>query len=190
MFDRRQYLFPSVMMLMVACVTGSEESLEITPAAPAVRVGETLSLRAQPLEDLSKDLEWEILEPHGGGFLQSRGTAINYVAPQAAGTYHLLIRSARSNGSPVKHTLTVRVLPNPKLEPPQASLAPGGTQLFTARMKGLPRSTVTWTVEEPDGGTVDTNGLYHAPNRLGTYHVVATSTLDPDVSVTATVRVE
>lgn len=172
------------------CGSGIQESLAVTPAAPAVRVGETLTVTAQPLDDLGTEPEWEVQELHGGGFTQSRGFAIAYVAPPSAGVYHLVARFTRADGSRAKQTVLVRVLADPKVEPSSAALNPGGTQPFSARMRGLPRNTVTWSVDEAEGGVVGPDGLYQAPTRPGIYHVTATSTVDPSVTATAKVRVE
>ncbi len=46
---------------------------------------------------------------------------------------------------------------------------------------------VVWSVEEADGGRVDESGLYVAPETPGTYHLVATSVDDPEVSVTVNI---
>lgn len=39
----------------------------------------------------------------------------------------------------------------------------------------MPEIHLVWSVETPDGGAVDANGLYHAPNRPGVYEVVCKS---------------
>lgn len=179
------------LLLGLACSSGNpNEGLVVSPAAPVARVGETLPIASQALEDLGSEPEWEVQELHGGGFTHSRGFSITYVAPPAAGTYHLVARATRADGSRLKQIIEVRVLADPRVEPATAALAPGGTRAFAARMKGLPRNTVTWSVEEADGGAITAEGLYTAPGRSGTYHVTATSTLDSSVSASATVRVD
>lgn len=180
-----------VLSLVLACgPSGDDQGLQILPAAPAAKVGEQIVIQAEPLESLSTDLTWEVREPHGGGFLRSQGFTITYVAPASAGTYTLVAHARRADGSRFRAVFPVQVLADPAVEPAIATLASGATQAFTARMKGLPRGTVTWTVDESDGGEVSSDGLYRAPRRPGTYHVTATSTVDATVSATATVRVE
>ncbi len=189
----RPTLFCALVLALatLGCTSGNpNEGLALNPALPATRVGESLTISAQPMEDLATELEWEIQEFHGGGFTQSRGFSITYVAPPAAGTYHLVARATRPDGSRFKQVVVVKVLADPRIEPATASLAPGGSQGFAARMRGLPRSTVVWTVDEPGGGTISPEGQYTAPSQPGTYHILATSTVDPTVSATATVRVE
>ncbi len=78
---------------------------------------------------------------------------------------------------------------NVAINPTAATVAEGTTQAFTARVTGVLNTAVTWTVQEPNGGTVDANGLYTAPTTPGTYHVIATSQAQTTRSATATVTV-
>ncbi len=39
----------------------------------------------------------------------------------------------------------------------------------------MAEKSLIWSVRDQDGGTVDENGLYHAPNRAGVYEVVCSS---------------
>ena len=74
--------------------------------------------------------------------------------------------------------------------PPEAAVAGGGTQPFSAAVTGTATTAVTWSVQEgAPGGTVSAAGLYGAPATGGTFHVVATSVADPTVRGTATVTV-
>jgi len=175
----------------LGCSSGnSNEGLALNPSTPVGRAGETLTITAQPLEDLSAEPEWEVQELHGGGFIHSRGFSISYVAPPAAGTYHLIARAPRPDGTRLKQVVEVRILADPRIEPATATISQGSTCGFTTRMKGLPRNTVTWSIEEAEGGQISADGQYMAPGRQGTFHITATSTVDPAVSATATVRVE
>lgn len=69
------------------------------------------------------------------------------------------------------------------LNPPETSLQPNGTRQFTVQEGVL----VDWSA--PDGGAVTSSGLFTAPNATGTYHVVATSFMNPTLSDTATITV-
>ena len=48
---------------------------------------------------------------------------------------------------------------------------------------------VQWSVEEKNGGTVDSNGFYTAPRRIGVFHVIAASEADPRARTSATITV-
>jgi hypothetical protein len=76
------------------------------------------------------------------------------------------------------------------ISPISPSLAPGGTQAFTANITNTGNTAVTWSVQEgATGGSVTTAGLYTAPAAAGTYHVVATSQADTSKTAVATVTV-
>ena len=47
-----------------------------------------------------------------------------------------------------------------------------------------PTDSVTWAVSEPNGGTIDHSGVYIAPSKVGTYHVVGTSSDGQTASAT------
>ena len=76
-----------------------------------------------------------------------------------------------------------------RVTPAQIEVAVGAITVFAAAVSGSPVTTVTWTVAEPGGGTIDSSGAYRAPPGPGTYHVVATSTADATRSASAIVNV-
>lgn len=66
------------------------------------------------------------------------------------------------------------------------------TQEFEASVNGAVDTKVTWSVVEPEGGTIvpipNTNkAIYTAPTTTGTFHVQATSVADPTKSALATI---
>src|SRR5215469_682581 len=76
-----------------------------------------------------------------------------------------------STGSPI----AVSILPK------VTSVQPLGGVTFSVTVTGTTASqsaAVTWSVQEVDGGTVDSAGRYTAPSTRGTYHVLATSVAD------------
>jgi hypothetical protein len=78
------------------------------------------------------------------------------------------------------------------VSPKTASATPGGTLAFTATVAGAASgrpNAVTWSVQEPGGGTIDAAGNYAVPGAVGTYHVVATSVENKSKSDAATVNV-
>jgi hypothetical protein len=176
--------------MLLDCGGGADSSsFSVQPEPRTVTVGEQLALSAQANVDLDGELEWEVEEPYGGGLRNSQGGATVYFAPESAGTYHLTLRAARSDGRRLKQTLAIRVLPVPGVEPAFTQVGQGGSVTFTATMKGLARNTVKFSVDEPGGGEVAEDGHYLPPPRPGVYHVTATSTLDPSVSAQASVVV-
>jgi Bacterial Ig-like domain (group 2) len=83
-------------------------------------------------------------------------------------------------GSDPPRSSTPTPTPSPSISvtvtPNSITLSPGTTQSFTATVTGTTNTAVTWSVQESVGGTIDSTGLYTAPqNSSGTFHVVATS---------------
>jgi len=91
---------------------------------------------------------------------------------------------AACNGSNPSPPQGVAVSVSPRI----VTLAPGGTQTFTAKVTGSAASNsgVTWTAS---GGTVTMGGVYTAPAATGVYTVTATSVADTSKNDTATVTV-
>ena len=57
--------------------------------------------------------------------------------------------------------------------PAETSVEPGQTVKFVAQVSGSADTSVRWSVDEADGGTIDATGLYTAPAIEGTFHVSA-----------------
>ena len=68
--------------------------------------------------------------------------------------------------------------------------APRGTLIFQADVTGSEDKGVRWAVKEANGGVIDHNGIYQAPELPGTYEIVATSTADESITASAFVIVE
>lgn len=66
----------------------------------------------------------------------------------------------------------------------------GGAATFVAQVNGTSDGRVTWTVDEPAGGSIDAAGHYTAPGAAGIYHVRATSVSAPAAAGAATIGVE
>jgi 6-phosphogluconolactonase len=75
------------------------------------------------------------------------------------------------------------------INPPSVTLHENQQQQFTDTVTNGCGSSVTWSVHEPGGGTIDQTGLYTAPASTGTFHVVVDSVADPTKFAFATVTV-
>ena len=61
------------------------------------------------------------------------------------------------------------------LSPATATVPPGACHQFAATVAGTAEAGLVWAVREGSaGGSISADGLYRAPRRPGTYHVVAT----------------
>ena len=74
--------------------------------------------------------------------------------------------------------------------PEFARVSRRGRLHFQAEVSGTEDKTVIWSVKEENGGAIDRNGLYQAPEQAGTYEVVAVSGTDESVLASAFVIVE
>ncbi len=107
-----------------------------------------------------------------------------------------MMRSSMSLGGKAPANVTITIYPT------SAKAVPGKGVDFVSEVTGAPSSEVTWSVEEGDSaGTVTSRGAsakgdtislyctYTAPQKPGTYHLVATSTADKTKSATAEITV-
>ncbi len=82
-------------------------------------------------------------------------------------------------------SISVTVTPN------TVTLSQGATQFFAATVTGTTNTSVAWGVQENSGGTIDSTGIYTAPqNSTGTFHVVATSLANTGAKGIAAVTVQ
>ncbi|NLM85017.1 MAG: hypothetical protein GX189_10025 [Clostridiales bacterium] len=59
-----------------------------------------------------------------------------------------------------------------------------------AIVTGTEDHSVIWSIKDKDGGSIDSNGLYQAPDTRGTYEIVCQSVADPECKVSTFVIVE
>lgn len=89
---------------------------------------------------------------------------------------------------------TSRILPQRRVSlsvtPEFSRLGCRGKLQFQAEVVGSEDKSVIWAVKEENGGVIDRNGLYQAPELPGTYEITATAGADGDVSASAFVIVE
>lgn len=172
-----------------ACVCVTGRGLVITPSAVEVVLGGTASFAAEVKGVKDPAVAWSVEESEGGSITQD-GV---YTAPTRTGTFHVVATSVSE--SALRATATISVSsPTVKVRvgPQVAQVEPGATVYLTAGVSGLmpgDPTTVSWSVAEPGGGTVDGEGRYTAPATPGEYHVVATAHADGTKSATGLVRV-
>lgn len=149
--------------------------------ATSIAPGGTVQFDATVLGTSITDVVWTA--PDGGTITQ---TGL-FTAPGQPGTYRVVATSRADPSRSAVATVTV-TLPGTitvAVSPASVTLAPGGTQQFTATTSD--GSTVTWSA--PQGGSITTAGLFTAPGQPGSYRVVATSVTDGTSSGAATVTV-
>jgi len=73
--------------------------------------------------------------------------------------------------------------------PATAYVTVGRSTVFNARVNGTPATEVAWSVLEPGGGSVDSQGVYRAPAAPGVYTVQAAFQVGAGQTATARVNV-
>jgi hypothetical protein len=135
---------------------------------------------------------WSVQET-GGGSIDASGL---YTAPATPGTYHVVANSTAAPESRGVASVTVAATVAPPagpavtvtVTPPQSDVDACRGAVLAAQVANATNTRVTWSVQEPGGGTV-VNGIYTAPDTAGTYHVVATSEADPNARGSAAMNV-
>jgi len=132
---------------------------------------------------------WSVQEGSLGGSISSPGGL--YTAPASAGTFHVVATSVADSTKSATATVTVvgsqvQVTVSPSL----ANVVVGLSQQFTANVTGTSNHAVNWSVAEGStAGSVSASGLFTASSTLGTYHIVATSAVEPTATGQAVVVV-
>jgi hypothetical protein len=160
-------------------------SVTVTPNTAILLRGASQSFAATVTGTTNAAVAWSVQE-NLGGTINSAGL---YTAPLGtAGTFHVVATSQANPAAQGIAAVTVQ-LSQLVIYPSVVTLAPDGTQTFTADLAGFANTGVTWTVQETGGGVINGAGFYTAPSAQGFYHVIATSVANTTVSASATISV-
>jgi acyl-coenzyme A thioesterase PaaI-like protein len=168
---------------------GGYVSLHVIPSTAQLSPGGTQGFSAAVTGTANTAVTWSVVET-SGGTVDASGL---YTAPGSQGVFHVQATSVADTTRSASATVTVTAAP----QPVSVTVAPAAplvdackTVQLVARVTGTSNGVVTWTVQEGvAGGTVNSSGLYTAPDVDGTYHVVATSAADGTKSATSSVTV-
>lgn len=178
-----------VALFLTACASGDQTVLYIETHTSIIKVGERIPLTATTTEVLGSPPEWEVYELDGGTLMRTTGNQVTYIAPPYAGAYRVIARATRLNGEKVRAGLTIIVQPQISIEPTSTKVVPGETYAFTAKVKGVELSKVQWSIDEHNGGSITSTGIYTAPASPGLFTIVATVMTEGRPTATATVQV-
>jgi len=167
-------------------VTPRVITIGVAPPRTALQVGKAAQFTATVTGSLDKAAIWSVREA-GGGSVTGEGL---YTAPSSAGVFHL---AAASHADPKQiaeaEIIVTSVAPeiSVSVDPARVTLVAGETARFHATVTGSSDGAISWSA--PDGGTIDSAGLFTAPKAAGTFRVVASAHADPGKTATATVDV-
>ncbi|MFZ1613151.1 MAG: hypothetical protein WAT51_03200, partial [Holophaga sp.] len=184
---------PTVALILLAAGCGGTTKtnpavpivVAVTPSSATVEQGATHAFGAVVTGSTTTTVTWKVQEADGG----SVNASGSYVAPTKAGTFHVVATSTADTTKTSTATVTVPSVAV-TIAPKTYSLSQGHTYAFTAMVAGAANKSVTWSVQEAGGGSVDATGHYTAPATNGTFHVIATSVADITKSDSATVTVD
>ena len=164
-------------------ITGTV-SISLSPASATVAAGATQQFTAAVVGSDNTAVTWSVTEAAGGS-VSASGL---YTAPAAAGGYHVVATSVADATKSASAAVTVNAPAAPVLTPSSVSLLTGATQQFTVTVAGVIQTAI-WSVQEGNGGSISSTGLYTAPSAAGVFHVVATKPNDASRKLTALVTV-
>src|SRR5713226_2980995 len=158
-------------VLLASCGGIDSRAVLLDPLDVVLPKGGIQVFVARVLSDNASGVDWSIDEEARGGRITVDG---KYTAPTVEGTYHVVARSHADRSKRKGATVTVTSASvSVSVNPSQATIAPAGTQAFTAIVNNTTNQHVLWSVPI-GGGTISPEGLYTAPSVSGTYLVTAT----------------
>lgn len=175
-------------------------SVSVSPSTAAVAIGTTKQFQAAVFGTSDTRVTWQVNSIAGGdsvhGTLDSNGL---YRAPATVPNPAVVSVVAASIADTTKNesaAVNITSLASITVSPSTASVALGGTQQFTADVRGVANTAVTWSVNGKSGGnstygTISPAGLYTAPANLPNSSIItitATSLADWRQQASATVN--
>lgn len=167
-------------------------AVTISPTAATVQVATQKQFASAVTGTTNSAVTWSIQEGTTGGSINGSGL---YTAPSSAGIFHIVATSQADLTKSASATVTVTTAPvvSVNVTPASPTVKQGATQTMTATVSGASNPSVTWSIQEgAAGGSITSSGLYTAPTgaaAAGTWHVVATSVMDPTATGIALVSV-
>jgi hypothetical protein len=174
-----------MLILFLAACGFNNVNITISPDKATMAIGTQMQFSASVGNAGNKAVTWSAT----GGTVDSTGL---FTAPGSPGTSYVV---ATSQADPSRTaTAVITVVAPVMITPSEITLAPGGTQTFTAILPATGDTNVTWSIlEGVAGGTIDAAGNYTAPAGAAdaaVFHIVATSVADPSKSATALVTIQ
>ncbi len=161
----------------------------VSPASVSIMEGATQQFSASFQGITNPAISWSVDNITGGNssFGNIRRAGL-YTAPSLAASHTVTVSASNTSASAQVAVFAM------SLSPSSATIAPSGTQQFTATIQGLTNTGVTWAVDGVAGGnssngTISSSGLYSAPSAIGAHTIAAISVAIPTSSVQAKLTV-
>jgi len=166
----------------------SNVSVIVNPNVTTLGTGQTQQFVATVIGSGNRRVEWSVLS--GSGTITADGL---FTAGSQAGTTTIQAQSVADRNA--VGTASIQVAGGGAgitISWEQTDLPviiPKSRFRLNAIVSGSPNTDVNYSVEGTDAGTITADGVYTAPNRTGTFTVVAKSDQDPTQQVTLEVPV-
>jgi WD40 repeat protein len=161
----------------------SSVEVSVFPPTVTLGIGASQQFTANVSGAQNMSVSWSVEEGAVGGTVSQSGL---FTASNTTGTYHVIATSAANPVRSGSASATVEPLPPIAISPASNYLKSDSTCTFLV----IPNMAVTWSIAEGTaGGSISATGKYTAPSALGTYHVTAQASGNPNDLATATVTV-
>jgi hypothetical protein len=167
----------------------ADVAVSVAPASATIAANATQPFTATVTGTSNTSVTWSVDAVSGGnssvGTINASGL---YTAPPQAGTHTVTATSVADTTKSASATVTVNANTGLTVTPAEATVAPSGTQQFTAS------SSATWSVDGIAGGnsstgTITAGGLYRAPFAIGPHTIKATGTANTSLTGTSSLTV-
>ena len=160
----RRIGLPLLLVLAAACAPGVPGTIvtvgvlvAVSPSSAVVPPGASQKFQAAVFGSSDTAVAWSVQESSGGS-IRADGT---YIAPAAAGSYHVVATShadpTKSSAAPVSVTVPIVIA----LTPSSSALQTGASLKFQASVSGTTDTVVAWSVQEIGGGSIGGDGTLH-----------------------------
>ena len=163
--------------------------ISITPTTATLGSGGTQQFTATVANASNTSVTWT--RSPAVGTISSSGLFTAPTSVTSQQTVTITATSVADTSKTATATVTITPAVAVSVTPTTATLAPGGTQQFTATVANASNTSVTWT-RSPAVGTISSSGLYSAPTSVTgqqTVTITATSVADTSKTATATVTI-
>ena len=157
-------------------------------------------------KDLQSDWNWIRYKIGGKMFVaicldqNDRPYYINLKLEPAEGTFEIGLKILKNDGARqvrVHWTALRNEIRKPEsakkkhifIQPDNPNVFVGDSVVFTAVLEGFTDERLKWTVRDSEGGTIDKNGKYTAPETAGIFHITVSSMAYPKVQASTFVVV-
>lgn len=180
---------PAMLILFLAACGFNNVNITISPDKATMVIGSQMQFSASVGNAGNKAVTWSST----GGAVDDTGL---FTAPGSPGTAYVVATSQADSSRTA--TAVITVVAPVVITPAAVTLAPGGTQTFSAVMPATGDTNMTWSIlEGATGGTITNvtgsgTALYTAKADAAdaaVFHIVATSVADPSKSATALVTI-